>query len=139
VCCHRTAALRDRSGQELVKAIAYAPATVWAGFLLFLSGRTWDVGPVRWYPPDKVVHFILYAVLGALLAWGWARASRRPAWPWLVAAGLAVGLADEWRQRFTPGRSSDLYDWITDAAAVMFAFVVVRAALLRFAAPRASG
>ena len=76
---------------------------------------------------DKVVHFLLYAVLGALLA----RALRREAgadtpaasgsvhWRRVmlaIAAVAAFGAADEWHQQWVPGRSTDVLDWCADTA-----------------------
>lgn len=65
---------------------------------------------------DKLVHLMLYAVLGLLLA----RALRqrgtvtRSA---ILSAALGMALfaaADEWHQSWVPGRSADLADWAAD-------------------------
>jgi VanZ family protein len=107
--------------------IAYAPALVWAAFLLFLGGRS-DVPSFDTpLPIDKAAHFGLYGLLGALAALGWVRV-RRPAWFWPVAFALLVGAVDEIHQRAVPNRSSDALDWVADAAGIggAFAFVVRR-------------
>ena len=67
------------------------------------------------------MHFVLYAVLGVLLAralrGGRPVSTSRPAirglFPWLVGIALFAA-ADEWHQRWVPGRSSDLSDWYAD-------------------------
>ena len=64
---------------------------------------------------DKLGHFALYAVLGLLMLR--AAATARPA-PRIVLSVLTVaslfGAADEWHQRFIPGRSQDAADWLAD-------------------------
>jgi VanZ family protein len=64
-------------------------------------------------PGDTIWHFIAYAAL-TLLLWI-ATDGRRP----LLILGVvsALGLADELRQSFIPGRSADFMDFIADAAA----------------------
>src|SRR5262245_12575533 len=69
---------------------AYVPALLWAGFLLFLGGRSNVPTLDTTLPVDKVAHFALYGTLGALAAFGWVRV-RRPAWYWPVIFALLVG------------------------------------------------
>lgn len=78
---------------------------------------------------DKVVHFALYAVLGALVA----RALRPARAGGRIGAGAALlGLAaialfaavDEWHQRWVPGRSGDLLDWWADLAGATLALML---------------
>lgn len=69
---------------------------------------------------DKVAHFAMYAVLGALVAR--ALAGRRAALAGLLAAvaiAAAFGAADEWHQQFIPGRSMDLVDWTADSSGAL--------------------
>ncbi len=76
--------------------------------IFYLSSRPGnEVGlPAPW---DKLAHFLAYALLGFLLAWGLGK--RR------TAFGLAAlyGLLDEFHQRFTPGREVSLGDFLADA------------------------
>jgi VanZ family protein len=69
---------------------------------------------------DKVVHWVLYSVLGVLTmrsAWDGRFAWRAAA---LVAGGLALFAAlDEWHQLFIPGRGMELGDWIADSVGAM--------------------
>ena len=115
-----------------MKWLAFGPALAWGAFVLWLGSRSWDSGlrdwPLEWQPGDKLLHFGVYGVLGALLAWGWRRARRRPAASWLIAGGILLGAVDEWQQRFVPGRSSDIMDWLVDALAVSGIFLVFRLA-----------
>ena len=97
---------------------------IWGAFLLFLGGRS-DVPAVETdLPLDKAAHFVLYGVLGALAARGWA-GRRWPAWYWPVTAALIVGGLDEIHQRSVPGRSSEIQDWLADAAGIGVGFTIV--------------
>ncbi|HEX7050989.1 MAG TPA: VanZ family protein [Longimicrobiales bacterium] len=102
---------------------AYLPAFVWAALLL-LVGSVPDLhGPAIDFPLDKVAHFFMYGVLGALAALGWRRAGRRPAWPWVLLGALLIGAADELHQRGVSGRSADVLDWVADLAGIVSMFV----------------
>jgi VanZ family protein len=114
----------DWSRQIELRFAAYLPALVWAGFLLFLGGRS-NVPTIHTtLPVDKVAHFVMYGVLGALAAAGWLRV-RRPAWYWPVLFALLVGVTDELHQRSVPNRTSDAKDWVMDAAGISCAFALV--------------
>jgi VanZ family protein len=78
---------------------------------------------------DKLVHFILYGVLGLLAAR--AALSARPGMRVLIpllCAILLLAMVDELHQHFIPGRSMDVHDWMADAlgAAVGMALAVTR-------------
>lgn len=77
------------------------------------------------------MHFVLYAILGLLTARALRRArgdghARPPLGsllPWLVGMVLFAA-ADEWHQRWIPGRSSGVTDWIADVAGGTLALLV---------------
>ena len=65
---------------------------------------------------DKAVHFGVYAVLAGLVLVASSR--QRVALKSLTLTVLAVvafGAVDEWHQRFIPGRSTELADWLADS------------------------
>ncbi len=72
---------------------------------------------------DKAVHALLYGVLAfvAWRAWFWpgVRSVTRTHAVVLVAVVSAFGWADEWHQRFIPGRSSDTADWQADSVGAL--------------------
>jgi VanZ family protein len=88
----------------------------WVGVILVIT--SWPNPPQPSSAPpglDKVIHFSLYGVLGALAARAMASGSARRS---LVAAGAIAAFAalDEWHQRWIPGRGADRSDWFADVA-----------------------
>lgn len=93
----------------------WAPAVLWAALIFWLSSRSTVPGPDL--PGiDKLGHFAVYTVLGALLSRG-ARGSRLAA-PWAVGTGWLYALSDEVHQGYVPGRTPEAADWLADAAGV---------------------
>lgn len=109
-----------------MRALAwYLPAALWAAGLLLLGSLPASTLPSVDLPLDKLAHFVLFGVLGVLVAVGWKRAGRRPPYPWALMAMLAVGAADEWHQAMVPGRSREVADWAMDAAGAALGFALV--------------
>lgn len=106
----------DNPAPEVLKRIllAYAPAIAWAAVVLFIGSRSNLSVPAFDLPIDKVGHFAMYAVLGALAARACVLTATPPVI--LIIAMLATGAIDELNQRTVPGRSSELLDWVADAA-----------------------
>jgi len=95
----------------------------WAAVVFYASSRAGHELPVFAFAHmDKVLHFGVFAVGGALVTWAFCR------WPmrlrWAVLLGILLvslyGAADEWHQLYTPGRSgADVYDWLADFAGAL--------------------
>lgn len=66
---------------------------------------------------DKYAHFLVYGLLGTLVARQW----RKSLWPWAVVAASLFGVSDEIHQLFTPGRSAEVADWIADTLGALLA------------------
>ncbi len=65
---------------------------------------------------DKLAHATLYAVLAFLAARAVDGVKRRGLALALVLVGVsALGAVDEWHQRFIPGRSTEVTDWVADS------------------------
>jgi VanZ family protein len=98
---------------------AWGPALFWAAVLFGLSSIPGSSLPeVPGAQTDKLVHAVLYTVLGVLVVRGLKTTSRlRGARAALLAAALSTvyGITDELHQLFTPRRSSDWHDVIADA------------------------
>jgi len=95
----------------------------YSGGIFFLSSQSNlpDQAP-SWldFPSaDKVVHFLLYAGLGAIVWTGLYRSNVSPVTRLLrivpVAFATVYGLSDEIHQLFVPNRSFDPFDLLADA------------------------
>lgn len=107
------------------RAKRYFPALVWAAFLLVVGGRSDVPTPTTDLPIDKVGHFVLYTLLGALLGWGWMRGPRRTAPLLVLIPAFALGALDELHQYTVPSRSAEVADWIADVAGSSIGFMLV--------------
>ena len=88
--------------------------------VLFIGSRSNLLIPASDLPIDKVGHFAMYAVLGALAGRAYVRMPTHPVL--IICMMLSVGAADELNQRTVPGRSSELLDWVADAAGCVTGF-----------------
>jgi len=104
-------------------------ATWWpvllAACIFFASGQSELAAPDPGFGYDKIAHFGVFG----LLATAWIRlpALRRRGWrgAWIAFALTAgYGLADEWRQSFTPGRSVEIADALADALGALAAVLL---------------
>jgi VanZ family protein len=118
--------------------LAWGPAVLWAAVLFFLSGQSDPPGSglLDLIPAgDKLAHFLLYSVLGALLAYGQGTEEKVPHAA-LLAGGALYGASDEWHQSFVPGREVSPADWVTDCCGVGAGYWVGLSLLRRRAARR---
>ncbi len=96
---------------------AWFLAGAWAVFQFTLTSLPGPALPSVSMEVDKVAHFGLYGVLGALVARAGLMAGwRRRGWALALVALVVVAAADEWHQSLVPGRSMEFADWISDAA-----------------------
>jgi VanZ family protein len=101
------------------------PALLWAATVLFIGGLSHVPTVQTSLPLDKVAHFFMYGLLGALVTYGWLKAQRPKRLLWVLLLAMSVGVADEIHQRWVPHRSSDVKDWIADAVGVTVAATLV--------------
>lgn len=110
----------------------WLPPLIWAGVILLGTSLPQDAVPVQTSNIDKFLHFTIYTVFASLLtrqiSEGTTR-GRAALGAIIIAAAFAA--ADEWHQRFIPGRFPELADWMADVAgamlgAVLYAFVFSR-------------
>ena len=107
-----------------MKLLRWAPTIVWALAILFLTSIP---NPQIDAPKnsDKVLHFAVYAILGFLA--GRAAQLRRErigAILVTVACLIVFGAVDELHQRFIPGRSAAMDDWVADSLGGVFGTAV---------------
>lgn len=106
---------------------AWGPPLAWAAVIFWASSRG-STGVSLTHGLDKVAHFCVYTLLGALLRRAWVSPLG------VVALGWAYAASDEIHQSFVPGRSVELADWFADALGVLVGlFIYHRSA--RRAAP----
>lgn len=72
---------------------------------------------------DKVVHFLLFAISGGLLALAWRQVPGGPLWGLMIALALVT----EAGQIFIPGRGWDWWDVAADMVGAGVAIIIVRA------------
>ena len=93
-------------------------AAAWAIVIFLLSsipGKSMPQIPGLQY--DKVIHALVYSVLGALFFLALRHTSSLATGKIVALAALfalAYGLTDEFHQLFVPGRSAELYDALAD-------------------------
>lgn len=113
--------------------LAFLPLGLWAAAVLMLGALDLRDASIPTLPSgaDKVAHFLMYGVGGALAAWGGRKAgSARAAW---LGLGLVIltGIADELHQGTVPGRDSDIMDVAADTVGALVFFVIADRLLKR--------
>lgn len=91
---------------------------IWVAFTFILTSVPDAQVDVPLPYADKIAHFCFYGVMGFLCAL-WRRASGSPAGRAALVALVFtafVGAVDEVHQHWIPGRSTEFFDWIADAA-----------------------
>lgn len=103
----------------------WGPAFAWMVLIFMLSAQSqWPTPKQRWvdFVLEVAAHFVLYAVLAALLMRA-LDSKKTGGWR---AFGLAVlicgayALSDEFHQSFVPGREPDGLDVVADLAGAVF-------------------
>ncbi|HRJ73215.1 MAG TPA: VanZ family protein [Terrimicrobiaceae bacterium] len=121
---------QDPSGPDpgkLLRPFSFATIALWFAFLLWVIFVFWlssltskDLSslPKMFAGFDKVVHFMLFFTGSVFLTLA-IRGTFRWTWPFVILTSVTAlslfGLADEYHQLFTSGRSgADLGDWTAD-------------------------
>ena len=111
--------------------IGWGPAVLWAVVLFFLSEGS-PSGLTLPFGTDKVIHGVLYVVLGLALGWAWYRGGAAIPVSIVILMGLGYGVLDEWHQSFVPGRHASVGDAVADAVGVCVGFAIFRRRALSF-------
>lgn len=81
------------------------------------------------YHADKCVHAVLFGFLGFLFLRAWVQGEYGQATLYTAAFTIVFtvfyGIADEFHQKFVPGRTPDVSDVIADATGVILVCVFV--------------
>jgi VanZ family protein len=110
----------------------WLPPLIWAGVILLGTSLPQDVVPVQTSNIDKFLHFTIYTVFAFLLTRQISEdTTRGRAVFGAVMIAAAFAAADEWHQRFIPGRFPEFADWLADVAgavigALLYVFLFSR-------------
>ncbi len=100
------------------RSLRAAAALLWAGLIFLTSAQPAQPARFWWLDlpfVDKVVHAVVFGVLGALLHLATAK-------PWLsIFLTSLYGVTDEWHQMSTVGREADPWDWVADTVGAILA------------------
>lgn len=100
--------------------VLFGPVVALCALIVFLSSRT-SIGIGFSFPGmDKVAHFVVYGLLGLLLAraMGGYGLSDVRALRFSGLLGSLFGLTDELHQSTVPGREADVWDFAVDVVGV---------------------
>jgi VanZ family protein len=79
-----------------------------------------DIG-VSWF--DKILHFIVFGILGLLTARGFRHSTgtrmRDRFMSWSIIICILYGASDEIHQLWIPGRFASFWDWIADILGII--------------------
>lgn len=114
--------------------LRFLPAIGWMAVIFRLSAIPGSQIPGRY---GALGHLVMYAVLGALLAWALApgpRAIGKRALMIAVVVASLYGVTDEFHQAFVPLRTPDVVDWIVDTIGALLGAGLVLGVTRRFRA-----
>jgi hypothetical protein len=95
-----------------------------AGVLAASSWPSLSISPLGWSFEDKLQHLLVYTLLSYLAFRGWASVGSRWTASWLILLILACfAAADEFHQRWIPGRYVEWEDFLADGAGVLAGFL----------------
>lgn len=95
------------------------------GVLIFILSSVPQINPpaLGFELEDKVYHFIEYSIFSFLLFLAFFRAQkdffRKNVFLLSSLVGIAYAYSDEFHQRFVPGRSYELYDFMADCLGII--------------------
>jgi len=98
------------------RLMLWIPPLVYMLVIFQLSSESHPVPMIAEHVWDKLLHFLEYGGLGALLYRAFRGEGFTGTAALIVAAvtGATYGASDEWHQSFVPLRDSSIRDWLTD-------------------------
>jgi VanZ family protein len=109
-----------------------APVLVWMALIFTASSiPTSNFPDVSIFRYDKLIHLVIYGVLGFLMHRALSRQSHFPLlarWAalWSVLFCVLYGVTDEFHQSFVPGREMSGYDLIANTVGALLSALIVR-------------
>ena len=103
----------------------WLPPLIWAGVILLGTSLPQDAVPVQTSNIDKFLHFTIYTVFAFLLTRQISEdTTRGRAVLGAVFIAAAFAAADEWHQRFIPGRFPEFAEWLADVAGAILGAII---------------
>ncbi len=108
-----------------------SPAILWALVIFTASSiPASDLPRIAHLVNDKIIHAVLYFILGLLIYRALEPRRTPPRFNWSrlvisVAAVVCYGISDEFHQHFVPGRSVDILDATADTAGGIVAALAI--------------
>lgn len=105
---------------------------LWMGVIFLLSSIPQkDLPDVHFFMHDKLVHLIIYSILGFFAAWrfvkpGVERNVVKSGFRLAFFVGVSYGFLDEFHQLFVPGRSFDMWDWLFDMFGILAGIILFK-------------
>lgn len=105
----------------------WLPAILFASLIFYISGRSNPPGAelFSFLPAsDKLAHMAEYFILSMLIYLAFKKGHAlkvSSAVLFSVVLASLYGASDEFHQKFTPGRSMDILDWLVDTAGAFVA------------------
>ncbi len=93
------------------QALRWVPAVLFVLAVLFLSTQT---VPRMRGNTDKILHFLVYGAMSALVLWPLSRNGHRYPYVLSILAAFLVGIFDETIQYYNPARVASLLDLLAD-------------------------
>lgn len=114
-----------------MKALSAARVSLVFFSLLILAGSSVpgeSIPEVFELTPDKLIHCVEYFVLGsAIIYWLSLEFAIKKTYKLIfitILIGSVFGILDENYQRFTPGRTPDVWDWVLDTIGIISAAII---------------
>ena len=104
-----------------MKKIRLLVPLAYAGFIYYLSSRTWGDAPSIPYL-DKIIHVLLYLGLSIAIMWGirsFKQTNNKVIGLAAFLLALAYGISNEIHQLYVHGRECSVFDVMADGAGAM--------------------
>ncbi len=102
----------------------FLPAIAWAVLIFTASSIPSNAIPsLILKVSDLLIHFIVYAVFGSLLALAFVESTNRVSRKLILIVcciGILYGASDEFHQTFVQGRVATVSDFLADSAGIIF-------------------
>ena len=107
------------------KLLWWLPTILLIALIMFLSGRS--IPSLPGHLPDKVIHFLVYAVLASLFYLSLFHSDiQQKTVFWALVLTIVVGALDEYLQSFTIMRNSNVFDLLADGFGAVMGSVVTK-------------